>query len=239
MVEKHIISEFDKDLETIEAMIMKMGGLAEASIADATRSFESRDIPLAEAVIERDKLIDELEASINAQAVQVLALRSPNAVDLRLVLSVIKVSGNLERIGDYSKNMAKRTGMLLDLPDIENAGSSLRRLGRKVELMLKDALDAYIQRDPDLAEQVILQDSDVDQLYNGMFRQFLTYMMEDPRNITACMHLHFIAKNIERMGDHATSICEQVVFLATGELPRDPRPKSDFTSQDLDISLNN
>ena len=172
MVEKHLISEFDKDLETIEAMIMRMGGLAEASIADATRSFESRDIPLAEAVIERDKLIDELEASINAQAVQVLALRSPNAVDLRLVLSVIKVSGNLERIGDYSKNMAKRTGMLLDLPDIENAGSSLRRLGRKVELMLKDALDAYIQRDPDLAEQVILQDSDVDQLYNGMFRQF-------------------------------------------------------------------
>ena len=105
--------------------------------------------------------------------------------------------------------------------------------------MLKDALDAYIQRDPDLAKQVILQDRDIDQLYNGIFRQFLTFMLEDPRNITACMHLHFIAKNIERMGDHVTSICEQVVFLATGELPRDPRPKSDFTSLDHDISLNN
>ena len=196
MVEKHIVSGFDKDLESIEALIMKMGGLVEASIADATRSFETRDNPLAEEVIARDKMIDQLEASINAQAARVLALRSPNAVDLRLILSVIKVSGNLERIGDYSKNMAKRTGVLLELPEIENAGSSLRRLGREVELMLKDALDAYIQRDPNLAEQVILKDRDVDQLYNGMFRQFLTFMMEDPRNITACMHLHFIAKNI-------------------------------------------
>ena len=237
MVEKHIVSGFDKDLESIEALIMKMGGLVEASIADATRSFETRDNPLAEEVIARDKMIDQLEASINAQAARVLALRSPNAVDLRLILSVIKVSGNLERIGDYSKNMAKRTGVLLELPEIENAGSSLRRLGREVELMLKDALDAYIQRDPNLAEQVILKDRDVDQLYNGMFRQFLTFMMEDPRNITACMHLHFIAKNIERMGDHVTSICEQVVFLATGELPSDPRTKGDLTSLDPDISL--
>ena len=237
MVEKHIVSGFDKDLESIEALIMKMGGLVEASIADATRSFETRDNPLAEEVIARDKMIDQLEASINAQAARVLALRSPNAVDLRLILSVIKVSGNLERIGDYSKNMAKRTGVLLELPEIENAGSSLRRLGREVELMLKDALDAYIQRDPNLAEQVILKDRDVDQLYNGMFRQFLTFMMEDPRNITAYMHLHFIAKNIERMGDHVTSICEQVVFLATGELPSDPRPKGDLTSLDPDISL--
>ena len=172
MVEKHIVSGFDKDLESIEALIMKMGGLVEASIADATRSFETRDNPLAEEVIARDKMIDQLEASINAQAARVLALRSPNAVDLRLILSVIKVSGNLERIGDYSKNMAKHTGVLLELPEIENAGSSLRRLGREVELMLKDALDAYIQRDPNLAEQVILKDRDVDQLYNGMFRQF-------------------------------------------------------------------
>jgi len=237
MVEKHIVSGFDKDLETIEALIMKMGGLVEASIADATRSFETRDNPLAEELIARDKLIDQLEASINTQAARVLALRSPNAVDLRLILSVIKVSGNLERIGDYSKNMAKRTGVLLELPEIENAGSTLRRLGREVELMLKGALDAYIQRDPDLAERVILKDRDVDQLYNGMFRQFLTFMMEDPRNITACMHLHFIAKNIERMGDHVTSICEQVVFLATGELPSDSRPKGDLTSLDPDISL--
>ena len=122
MVEKHIVSGFDKDLESIEALIMKMGGLVEASIADATRSFETRDNPLAEEVIARDKMIDQLEASINAQAARVLALRSPNAVDLRLILSVIKVSGNLERIGDYSTNMAKRTGVLLELPEIENAG---------------------------------------------------------------------------------------------------------------------
>ena len=229
MVEKHIVSGFDKDLESIEALIMKMGGLVEASIADATRSFETRDNPLAEEVIARDKMIDQLEASINAQAARVLALRSPNAVDLRLILSVIKVSGNLERIGDYSKNMAKRTGVLLELPEIENAGSSLRRLGREVELMLKDALDAYIQRDPNLAEQVILKDRDVDQLYNGMFRQFLTFMMENPSNITSCMHLHFIAKNIERMGDHVTSIAEQVVYIVTGTMPEEAREKSNTT----------
>ena len=237
MVEKHIVSGFDKDLESIEALIMKMGGLVEASIADATRSFETRDNPLAEEVIARDKMIDQLEASINAQAARVLALRSPNAVDLRLILSVIKVSGNLERIGDYSKNMAKRTGVLLELPEIENAGSSLRRLGREVELMLKDALDAYIQRDPNLAEQVILKDRDVDQLYNGMFRQFLTFMMEDPRNITPGMHLHFIAKNIERMGDHVTSLAEQVIYFTTAERPQRPHLSSDKTSSDPNLSM--
>ena len=216
MVEKHIVSGFDKDLESIEALIMKMGGLVEASIADATRSFETRDNPLAEEVIARDKMIDQLEASINAQAARVLALRSPNAVDLRLILSVIKVSGNLERIGDYSKNMAKRTGVLLELPEIENAGSSLRRLGREVELMLKDALDAYIQRDPNLAEQVILKDRDVDQLYNGMFRQFLTFMMEDPRSISRVLNMLWALRALERIGDHAKNVAEHVIYLVKG-----------------------
>lgn len=214
-----------------------MGGLVEASISDAADSFLLRDVELAEKVRARDANIDELETIINDDAARVLALRAPTAIDLRLILSVIKVSANLERIGDYSKNMAKRTSVLLQMREIDNAASSLRRLAKEVELMLKDALDAYIQRDPERALEVINKDKDVDQMYNGLFRQFLTFMMEDPRNITACMHLHFIAKNIERMGDHVTSIAEQVVFLTTGERPSEPREKQDRTSHDAKMSL--
>ncbi len=237
MQDKHIVTSFDNDLERIQAHIMKMGGLVEASISDAADSFLLRDVELAEKVRARDANIDELETIINDDAARVLALRAPTAIDLRLILSVIKVSANLERIGDYSKNMAKRTSVLLQMREIDNASSSLRRLAKEVELMLKDALDAYIQRDPERALEVINKDKDVDQMYNGLFRQFLTFMMEDPRNITACMHLHFIAKNIERMGDHVTSIAEQVVFLTTGERPSEPREKEDRTSHDAKMSL--
>ena len=237
MQDKHIVTSFDNDLERIQAYIMKMGGLVEASISDAADSFLLRDVELADKVRARDANIDELETIINDDAARVLALRAPTAIDLRLILSVIKVSANLERIGDYSKNMAKRTSVLLQMREIDNASSSLRRLAKEVELMLKDALDAYIQRDPERALEVINKDKDVDQMYNGLFRQFLTFMMEDPRNITACMHLHFIAKNIERMGDHVTSIAEQVVFLTTGERPSEPREKEDRTSHDAKMSL--
>ena len=237
MQDKHIVTSFDNDLERIQAYIMKMGGLVEASISDAADSFLLRDVELADKVRARDANIDELEALINDDAARVLALRAPTAIDLRLILSVIKVSANLERIGDYSKNMAKRTSVLLQMREIDNAASSLRRLAKEVELMLKDALDAYIQRDPERALEVINKDKDVDQMYNGMFRQFLTFMMEDPRNITACMHLHFIAKNIERMGDHVTSIAEQVVFLTTGQRPLEQREKEDRTSHDVNMSL--
>ena len=237
MQDKHIVTSFDNDLERIQAYIMKMGGLVEASISDAADSFLLRDVELADKVRARDANIDELEALINDDAARVLALRAPTAIDLRLILSVIKVSANLERIGDYSKNMAKRTSVLLQMREIDNASSSLRRLAKEVELMLKDALDAYIQRDPERALEVINKDKDVDQMYNGLFRQFLTFMMENPRNITACMHLHFIAKNIERMGDHVTSIAEQVVFLTTGERPSEPREKEDRTSHDAKMSL--
>ena len=237
MQDKHIVTSFDNDLERIQAYIMKMGGLVEASISDAADSFLLRDVELAEKVRARDANIDELETIINDDAARVLALRAPTAIDLRLILSVIKVSANLERIGDYSKNMAKRTSVLLQMREIDNASSSLRRLAKEVELMLKDALDAYIQRDPERALEVINKDKDVDLMYNGLFRQFLTFMMEDPRNITACMHLHFIAKNIERMGDHVTSIAEQVVFLTTGERPSEPREKEDRTSHDAKMSL--
>ncbi len=229
--EQHIASVFDRDLEAIQAHIMKMGGLVEAAIMSAARSLETRDEELAKEVREGDKAIDALEDVINEDTARLIALRAPTASDLRLVLSVLKVSANLERIGDYSKNIAKRTTVLVESGEINGSAAALRRMAREVEVMLRDALDAYIQRDAELAADVIQRDEDVDQMYNGLFREFLTYMAEDPRNITSCMHLHFIAKNIERMGDHVTAIAEQVVYLVTGERPTEPRPKADSTSQ--------
>ena len=145
--QQHILSAFDRDLEAIQAHIMKMGGMVEASILDAAKSFDTRDVELAADVRARDKAIDQLEILINDEATKLLALRSPTAIDLRLVLSVIKVASNLERIGDFSKNMAKRTTVLMEMPHVFDKGQGLRRLAREVELMLKDALDAYVQRD--------------------------------------------------------------------------------------------
>jgi phosphate transport system protein len=234
--EQHITSVFDRDLEAIQGKIMKMGGLVEAAILDAAQSLETRDEELAEKVRAGDRAIDELEAVINEDAARLIALRSPAAADLRIVLSVMKISSNLERIGDYAKNMAKRTTILSNMSPINGSQAALRRMAREVNEMLKDALDAYIQRDAAKARDVIERDVDVDQMYNALFREFLTFMMEDPRNITPCMHLHFIAKNTERMGDLVTSIAEQVIYLVSGSFPDDPRPKSDTTSVDPDLA---
>ncbi|OJI95549.1 PhoU-like phosphate uptake regulator [Planktotalea frisia] len=232
----HISSAFDRDLEAIQAQIMKMGGMVEAAILDAAKSLETRDLELAEQVRAGDKAIDKLEETINEEAARVIALRAPTAIDLRLILSVIKISAALERIGDYAKNMAKRTSVLADLPEVQGSQTALRRMAREVQGMLKDALDCYVQRDAALAMKVIAQDADVDQMYNALFREFLTFMMEDPRNITPCMHLHFIAKNTERMGDLVTNIAEQVVYLVTGETPDEARQKEDRSSTDSSIS---
>lgn len=234
--EKHIVTAFDRDLEGIQAQIMKMGGLVEEAILGAATSLETRDEELARKIRAGDKAIDTLEESLNEEAARVLALRAPAASDLRIVLSVMRMSANLERIGDMAKNMAKRTTVLVQMQPIGSTTTALRRMSRDVQLMLKDALDAYIQRDEALALDVIERDRDIDQMYNTLFREFLTFMMEDPRNITACMHLHFIAKNVERMGDHVTSIAEQVVFLTSGKKPGDVRVKADRTSTDVSLS---
>ena len=236
MSKLHISSAFDRDLEAIQAQIMKMGGMVEAAILDAAKSLETRDLELAEQVRAGDKAIDKLEETINEEAARVIALRAPTAIDLRLILSVIKISAALERIGDYAKNMAKRTSVLADLPEVQGSQTALRRMAREVQGMLKDALDCYVQRDAAFAMKVIAQDADVDQMYNALFREFLTFMMEDPRNITPCMHLHFIAKNTERMGDLVTNIAEQVVYLVTGETPDEARQKEDRSSTDSSIS---
>jgi phosphate transport system protein len=228
--QNHIASAFDRDLERVQAQIMKMGGLVEDAIRQAAKSLETRDEPLAEQVRKADKQIDILEADINENAARVIALRAPTAIDLRMILSVMKISGNLERIGDYAKNMAKRTGVLSQMPSVNDSAGGIRRMARLAEEMLKDSLDAYIRRDAELAADVIARDEELDQMYNALFREFLTFMMEDPRNITACMHMHFIAKNVERMGDHCTSMAEQVIYLVTGARPDEARPKADETS---------
>lgn len=230
MTQEHIQSVFDRDLEAIQAHIIRMGGLVEEAILDASKSLEERDMELATRVRANDSAIDGLEELVNDECARLIALRAPTAVDLRLALAVMKVAGNLERIGDYAKNMAKRTGVLIQMTPVNGAHAALRRMAREVQMLLKDALDAFIQRDAELARDVIRRDRDIDQMYNALFREFLTFMMEDPRNITPCMHLHFIAKNTERMGDHVTSIAEQVVYLVTGERPDGNRPKGDTTS---------
>ncbi|MCB1329017.1 MAG: phosphate signaling complex protein PhoU [Maritimibacter sp.] len=226
---QHIAAAFDRDLEAIQASLMKMGGLVEENIRQGAAALKARDVDLADKVRTADKAIDALEEKITLDCARVLALRQPAATDLRTVLTVMKIATNLERIGDYAKNMAKRTPVLAQLSPIEGAAGAVKRMAKEVRLMLSDVLDAYMRRDAALAEQVRQRDLEVDQMYNALFREFLTFMMEDPRNITACMHLHFISKNIERAGDQVTSIADQVIYLATGELPEDKRPK-DTTS---------
>jgi phosphate transport system protein len=226
MNDQHIVSAFDRDLEGIQAHVMKMGGLVEAAIGEAANAMVARDQELAEQVRAADKAIDALEELINERCANLIALRAPAAVDLRVVLSVMKIAGNLERIGDYAKNMAKRTSVLVHMEQVEGAHASLKRMAHEVQMMLKDVLDAFIQRDVNLARDVLERDEGVDQMYNALFREFLTFMMEDPRYITPCMHLHFMAKNTERMGDHVTAIAEQVVYLVTGARPDEARPKA-------------
>jgi len=232
---EHIVSSFDRDLEGIQAQIMRMGGLVEEAIAKSVTGLVTRDLDLAREVRNGDRAIDKLEEQVNDEAARILAQRAPAAIDLRTVLSVFRVSGNLERIGDYAKNISKRSEAILDLPPVDGTSASLKRMARQVELMLKDALDAYIQHDADLAQDVRMRDLEVDQMYSALFREYLTFMMEDPRNITPCMHLHFMAKNIERMGDHVTSIAEQVIYLVTGEMPEADRPKDSSTAYDTGV----
>jgi len=227
MESPHIATVFDRDLEAVQAMIMKMGGLVETALSDSAQALDTRDEELAERVRRGDAAIDALEEQVNSECARLIALRAPTATDLRTVLSVMKIAGTLERCGDYAKNLGKRSNVLAQMSPIAGAGGSIRRMAKQVQLLLKDALDAYITRDAALAADVRLRDREVDQMYNALFREFLTHMMEDPRNITACMHLHFIAKNIERVGDHATGIAEQVIYLVTGEVPGDQRPKAD------------
>jgi len=231
--ESHISTAFDKDLRQIEDLVVAMGGLVEQQIDDAAAVLISRDLELADKLKADDKKVDEIQTEIDALVVRLIALRQPKAQDLRAVLAALKVAADLERIGDYTKNIAKRTHVLAQVEKVGNSAKTIKRMCVMVRQMVKDALDAYIARDVKLADEVRVRDEEVDQMHNTLFRALLTYMLEDQRYITPCMHLLFIAKNVERMGDHTTSIAEQIHFVIEGEMPEEDRPKGDNTSTTL------
>ena len=225
----HIVKSFDDELKHLREAIVRMGGLAEAQLASAIEALIKRDVELADRVMESDQAIDELELEVNSSATRLLALRQPMAIDLREVVSAIKISSDLERIGDYATNVAKRAKVLTTIPAIHSL-HAVPRMARQVQTNIKDTLDAYVEGNAEKAVSVWHRDEEVDEMYTGLFREMLTYMMEDPRNITPSTHLLFIAKNIERMGDHATNVAETIHYLVTGELIEGGRPKGDASS---------
>ena len=227
---EHTVKSYDEELNHLASEVARMGGLAEAEVSDALETVTRRDLSLAQSVIERDQKLDTLNAEIERKAIRMIALRQPVAQDLRRAVAAMKIASNLERCGDLAKNIAKRGVVLAESEPITPLTRSIERMGRLVAGRLKDVLDAYTGGDVERANMVWSRDDEVDEHYNSLFRELLTYMMGDPRTITACAHLLFIAKNLERIGDHATNIAEIVYYEITGtELPAD-RPKGAFSS---------
>jgi phosphate transport system protein len=229
MTTEHTVKSFDEELKRLGDMVVQMGGLAESQLQAAIEALVSRDAEQAARVVQNDTRIDQLERQISSQTIRMLALRQPMAVDLREIVAALKISSDIERIGDYSANVAKRAIALTQSPPMRPVGG-IARMGRLVQQIIKDILDAYVAHDADKAVAAWKRDQDVDDMYNSLFRELLTYMMEDPRNIGPSTHLMFIAKNIERMGDHATNVAEIIHFLVRGDDISEARPKSDKTS---------
>jgi len=212
----HTVKAFDDDLDQLRAAIAEMGGLAEAAIGESMRALLKRDTEGAQKVVESDRRIDTLEAEIEKNAVQLIALRAPMADDLREVVAALKIAGVIERIGDYAKNIAKRVPVIAESSNRIEPLSLLPEMARIVAEMVHNVLDAFAARDPEKAAAVCDRDKAVDDFYNSIFRALLTHMMENQHNITPATHLLFIAKNLERIGDHATNVAEMVYFAATG-----------------------
>jgi phosphate transport system protein len=230
MMNEHTAKAFDADLQELARSVAEMGGLAEKQVADAVTSLARRDGKLAQAVMAADPAIDALQREIEEKAVLTIARRQPMAVDLREIVGALRVSNDLERIGDLAKNIAKRVVALgTDLP-LHKVIRGVEHMADLVLSQLKDVLDAYARRDLAKALEVWRGDEEIDAVNNSLFRELLTYMMEDPRNITFCTHLLFCAKNIERMGDHATNVAETVYYIVEGHALADERPKGDNTS---------
>jgi phosphate transport system protein len=212
----HTVKAFDDDLGELRALVAEMGGLAEAAIDGSIEALMRRDLDAAAAIVEADTRIDALEAELERRVLRLFALRAPLADDLREVLAALKISGVIERIGDYAKNIAKRVPLLQDAREIEPV-AILPAMASAVSEMVHEVLNAFAARDAAAAVEVSRRDTKVDDLYNSLFRALLTYMMENPSNIGASTHLLFIAKNLERIGDHATNAAEMIYFAATGE----------------------
>lgn len=229
MNSEHTVKSYETELVELENTISRMGGLAESLLRRSSEALLKRDAELAMEVIRDDKKVDQLELEINSSAQRLIALRQPMADDLRGVISALKTSSDLERIGDLAKNIAKRTITLSSSSPV-GAVHTIARMCSLVESMIHNVLDAYLEKDDQKAIDILAQDEVVDQLHTSLFRELLTYMMEDPRNISPCTHLLFIAKNVERAGDHATNIAENIHYFVTGKILTDDRPKDDETS---------
>jgi len=222
---QHTVKAYGDELNQITAEVARMGGLAEAQVADAVDSVARRDVALGRAVVERDGRLDAMHREIEKKAIRLIALRQPVASDLRRTLAAMKLAVDLERTGDLAKNIAKRALILAEGEPMQPLTRSIERMGRLVSMRLRDVLDAYAVGEVDRAIAVWNTDDEVDEHYNALFRELLTYMMGDPRTISACTHLLFMAKNLERIGDHATNIAETIHYEITGAEFTGERPR--------------
>ena len=230
----HTVKSYDKDLDTLERRIAEMGGLAEKMVIDAMDALSNADTVLAGQIVATDARLDALQREIENLAVMTIARRQPVAVDLRELIGAIRIAGDLERVGDLAKNIAKRAIKIGAEARVPGAIVGLKHMNEVATELMKDVLDAYAQRDAERAHDVWERDVDLDALEDSVFRDLLTHMMEDPRNISFCAHLLFCSKNIERIGDHATNIAETVVYLVTGYTMPAQRPRA---TQETDIGL--
>ena len=226
---EHIVKSFEQELNRLRSRITEMGGLVESEVALACQAVLERDDAAAANVVEADPKVDALEHEIQQFVIRLLALRQPMAQDLRLIVASLRITGDLERIGDYAANVAKRS-LVLGQFSLPFALTGLANMGRLVQRNLKAMIDAIGESDADAAVAVWRSDEEVDDIYNALFRELITYMMEDPRNITPCTHLLFIAKNLERIGDHATNIAETLYYSVKGEPLTGTRPKGDTSA---------
>jgi len=219
MSDDHIVSSFNEDMSRLEAMFLEMGSIVAEQLKLATRALRKEDRVLAKQVVKGDKRLNKMEAELNDLAIKILALRQPFAADLRKVVVTLKCAGHLERMGDLTRNMAQRTNTIT------------KAMSEIVQEMVASIMLAYKTRDTELALKVRAQDETVDTSHNALFREMLTYMMEDLRNISGCMHVMFMAKNIERMGDNVADIAKELIYMTTGDWPEGKRIKSDNTSK--------
>ncbi len=233
----HTVKAYDRDLETLGRRIAEMGGIAEKMLTDAMDALAASDVALAQRVVQTDPRLDALQREIEENAILTIARRQPLAVDLRECIAAIRISGDLERVGDLAKNIAKRTVKIVGEARVPRAIIGLKSMHDVAALQLKDALDAYSQRDVERARAVWSNDVELDALEDSVFRDLLTFMMEDPRNISFCTHLLFCSKNLERIGDHTTNISETVVYLVTGESMPSERPKTRAAASGLDSPI--
>ena len=227
---EHTQKAFDADLQELSRIIAEMGGLAEREVGNAIDALSRHDADLSQSIIVEDVKIDLLQREIEEKAILTIARRQPMAIDLRDIVGALRVSNDLERIGDLAKNIAKRVIVLDGELNLQKVMRGVEHMTELVLTQIKDVLDAYARRDVAKALQVWRGDEEVDAVNNSLFRELLTYMMEDPRNISICIHLLFCAKNIERMGDHATNIAETVYYMVEGRALVDERPKGDTTN---------